>query len=276
LKGLTIKMRRIAIVIILTATSIHAGSDKPSENANTHALIVTGINKNVEDRQAKDKAVVDLRDFFLKNTTVKSDRLVVLANSRSLVRDNSQVSTAENLNERIDAFATRVKAGDRFVFYYVGQANIANEKLRLNLPGPDITHEQLAQSLSGIKASSMLIVLDCPDAGLAVKALTGKDRIIIAGSTAEQPYSTRFSEYFVPALADSQSDANDDGKISLLEAFTSASKKLDDFYRRMGLLKTETPVLDDNADGQASDQPWKHELDGSDGLMASKFFLSDQ
>ena len=276
MKGLTIKMRRIAVVIILTATSIHAGPGKPSENANTHALIVTGINKNVEDRQAKDKAVVDLRDFFLKNTTVKSDRLVVLANSRSLVRDNSQVSTAENLNERIDAFAARVKAGDRFVFYYVGQANIANEKLRLNLPGPDITHEQLAQSLSGIKASSMLIVLDCPDAGLAVKALTGKDRIIIAGSTAEQPYSTRFSEYFVPALTDMQSDANDDGKISLLEAFTAASKKLDDFYRRMGLLKTETPVLDDNADGQASDQPWKHELDGSDGLTASKFFLSDQ
>ncbi|UCE46563.1 MAG: hypothetical protein JSW47_13175, partial [Phycisphaerales bacterium] len=94
--------------------------------------------------------------------------------------------------------------------------------------------------------------------------------------TAKQPYSTRFSEYFVPALAGIQSDSDHDGKISLLEAFTSASKKLDDFYRRMGLLKTETPVMDDNGDGQASDQPWKHEQNRSDGLAASRFFLSSR
>ncbi len=276
MKGFTVKMRRIAVVIILILTSIYPGSGEPSENGSTHALIVTGINKNVKDRQTKDKAVVDLRDFFLNNTSVKGDRLAVLANSRSLVRDDSQVSTAENLKKWIDSFAARIEAGDRFIFYYVGQANIAGEKLRLNLPGADITHEQLAEWLSGIKASSLLIVLDCPGAGLAVETLAGPERVVIAGCTAEQPYSTRFSEYFVPALADSQSDADNDGKVSLLEAFTSASRKLDDFYRRMGLLKTETPVLDDNADGRASDQPWKHELDGSDGLAASKFFFSDQ
>jgi hypothetical protein len=268
------KRTTLAIILMVTATSVYACSDKPSQSGSAHALIITGINKDVKDRQTKDKAVIDLRTFFADSVSIKSDQLAVLANSRGLVDNNSQMSTARNLKARIDAAASIVKASDRFIFYYTGQANIAGGKLRLNLPGADITHEQLAQLLSQIKAASMLIVLDCPGAGFAVKALAGKDRIVIAGCTAGQPYSTRFSEYFVPALTDAESDTDDDGRISLLEAFTSASKKLDDFYRRIGLLKTETPLLEDNEDGQASDQPWKHELSGSDGLAASKFFLS--
>ncbi len=278
MKGLKTDMKRamIAIILAVTATGIDASSAESTESGDTHALIVTGINKNLKDRQTKDKAVLDLCAFLLDSASIKSDHLATLANSRAMVDKDSQVATAGNVKARIDAISDVVKAGDRFIFYYVGQANIADGKLRINLPGADITHEQLAQWLSRIKASSVLIVLDCPGAGLAVKALAGKDRIVIAGCTAEQPYSTRFSEYFVPALADTQSDADEDGRVSLLEAFTAASKKLDDFYRGMGLLRTETALLEDDADGKASDQPWKHELNRSDGLAASRFFLSSQ
>lgn len=266
-------MKNITVTTILITISILPAFGKSSENENLYALIVTGINKDAKDRQAKDKVLVDLRTFLLESASVKSERLAMLANSRSLVQNDSQVSSSKNMKARIDAFADAVKAEDRFVFYYAGQANVADDKLRLNLPGADITHEQLAEWLSRIKVSSMLIVLDCPGAGLTVKSLAGPGRIIIAGCTADQPYSTRFSEYFVPALADDKSDSNNDGKVSLLEAFTAASKNLDDFYRRMGLLKTETALLEDNADGQASDQPWKYEQNRGDGMSASKFFF---
>ncbi len=271
-------MNRTALLIILaiTATSVFGGSGKSSTNGDMYVLLVTGINKDAKDRLTKDKALVDLRTFFLTNASVQNNHLSVLANSRSLVENNSQIATAENLKARIEAFANISKATDRFVFYYVGQANVADNKLRLNLPGADMTHEQLAELLGRIKASSMLIVLDCPGAGLAVSALAGPGRVVVAGCTAEQPYSTRFSEYFVPALADRQCDINSDGRVSLLEAFTAAAKNLDDFYRRMGLLRTETPLLEDDADGQASDQPWKHEHSGGDGLAASKFYLSSR
>lgn len=264
-------MKKTTITTITIVMSIVSSSARSSEN--TYALIFTGINKNAKDRQTKDKALVDLRTFLLTDASMKNDRLIMLANSRSLVQNDSQVSSAENLKSKIETLAATVTAKDRFIFYYTGQANIADDKLRLNLPGPDVTHDQLAKWLSQIKTSSMLIVLDCPNAGLAVKTLAEPNRIIIAGCKSKQPYSTRFSEYFVPALSDIKSDSNSDGRISLLEAFTSASKKLDDFYRKMGLLKTEIPMLDDNGDGRASDQPWKYEPNRSDGLAASEFFL---
>lgn len=275
-------MRKIIIIIILafvcefpSAEALDAGRNTTSKkNEKTYALIVSGINKNSKERPAKDRAVMGLRRFILDNANVESDRLSVLVDRESSLRKDSIVSTAANLKKQIDRFATVVNTGDRFILYYMGQANIVSDILRLNLPGPDITHMQLAEWINGIKASSMLIVLDCPGAGLAVTDVTGLNRIIIGACTADQHYSTQFSEYFMPALLDEASDTDEDGRISLLEAFTFASRSVDDFYRRQALLTTETPVLEDNADGIPSRQPWRYKQDKMDGLVASKFFLS--
>jgi hypothetical protein len=277
----------IVILLIIASGSAVAGtpkgasaaavehSPKPTETKNTYAMIIGGINKDPKERLAKDKVVINLRRFFLNNAKLKPARLSVLVADNSSVGKGLNISNAESLKETIKTLAAAVQPADRFIFYYVGQANIVAGKLRLNLPGEDITHEQLAEWINQIRASSMLLVLDCPGAGLAVKAMAGQGRIIIGACTAEQHYSTRFSKYFVPSLVDSKSDTDSDGKVSLLEAFTFASKQLDDWYFRLLFLKTETPVLEDNADGLPSRQPWRYKQGNTDGREASKFFLSE-
>ena len=274
-------MKRIIIIILLTIANylVVAGqasieqAPEPVKNKNTYVLIVSGINKDPKERLAKKKAVTDLKSFILNNAKIKPAYLNVLVSESSSVGKDLRISSAENLKSILKNIADRIMPEDRFVFYYVGQANIAADKLRFNLPGPDITHEQLAEWINKIKTSSMLLVLDCPGAGIAVKALAGKDRIVIGASTAEQTYSTRFSEYFIPSLLDSKSDIDVDGRISILEAFTLASKQLDDWYFRQLFLKIETPVLEDNGDGFPSQQPWRYKQDNSDGRKASMFFL---
>ena len=251
-------------------------SPKSNESGKTYVLIVSGINKNSKERLAKNRAVTDLSRFFLDIAKVIPERLGVLVDSKSTARKGSGISTAVNLKEQMDRFADSVNPKDRFIFYYTGQANVVSDTLRFNLPGPDITHERLAEWINAIKASSMLIVLDCPGAGLAVKAVAGQGRIVIGACTADQHYSTQFSKYFVPALVDEGNDTDGNGRISLLEAFTSACRGVDDFYRLQSLLTTETPVLEDNGDGAASKQPWKYEQNKTDGLAASKFFLSGE
>jgi hypothetical protein len=243
------------------------------ERQGTYVLVVGGISRDPNELEAKDKAVIRLRKFFLEEVKVTSGRVSVLVDDRSSVRKESRKSTGENLKKELDVLAGAIKPTDRFIFYYVGQANVVVETLRLNLPGKDITHKQLAKWINQIKASSVLVVLDCPGAGLSAQAIKGDGRIILCGSRSDQRYSTRFSRYFVPALVDTKSDINGDSRVSLLEAFTRASRQVDDFYRKQQLLTTETPVLEDNGDGVASQQPWKYEEDEKDGLAASKFFL---
>ncbi|MHC4387505.1 MAG: hypothetical protein ACYS8I_05830 [Planctomycetota bacterium] len=248
----------------------------PGERQDTYVLVVGGISRDPNEREAKDKAVMRLRKFFLEEVKVASSRVSVLVDDRSSVRKDSKKSTAENLKMELDALAGAIKPTDRFIFYYVGQANVVVETLRLNLPGKDITHKELGKWINRIKASSMLVVLDCPGAGLSAKAIKGEGRIVVCGSRDDQRYSTRFSRYFVPALVDIKSDSDGDSRVSLLEAFTRASRQVDDFYRKQKLLTTETPVLEDNGDGVPSQQPWKYEEDEKDGLAASNFFFIDK
>lgn len=274
-------MKKIKFITLLIMLSLQAPGtiataaaepeiDKPGD---TYVIIASGINRDPEERQAKDKAVMGLRKIFTEYAQIDPKRLKVLVGENSFARKNAQISTSENLLKAIAETAKTVKPNDRFIFYYIGQANIVASKLRFNLPGEDMTHQELSKQLKKINPAQMLIVLDCPGAGLAVKSMAGPNRIVICGARSDQPYSPRFSEFFLPAILDNTADTDGDDRVSLLEAFTLTSKNINDLYEKQDLLKTETPILEDDGDGIPSQQPWRYMLDKNDGLVASKFFL---
>jgi hypothetical protein len=274
-------MKKIGYAILITfilcviTTVTEGGTDKNREQAGrkTYALVVGGISKEPQDKISMTKAVTELQKLLKENPEVSDQTLTILVAGDFPAESIFGISTAENIQKTIKSIGAATKADDRFVFYYIGQANIVAGKLRFNLPGADMTDEQLVQWIKEIKASSMLIVLDCPGSGLAAKVMSGRDRVVICSCTDEQKYRTRFSEYFLPALVGKESDTNSDGKISVLEAFTTASRQIDDWFRQNKLLTTEIPVLDDNGDGRPSKEPWRYKLDGGDGLAAAEFFL---
>jgi len=74
-------------------------------------------------------------------------------------------------------------------------------------------------------------------------------------------------------LTQPQTDANSDGKVSLLEVFAATAREIEQWYRQQGLLPTETPCLEDDGDGTPSERPWKYQTEGGDGLKASTFWL---
>ena len=240
--------------------------------AKTYAMVICGICRDKQYETIKTKMIIDLQSYLLNKTEVTSDTIKVLTPDGT--GNNSSQFT--NIKKVMSDFESVIKPEDKFIFFYTGQANVVNQQLRLNLPDEDITQVQLGELLKNIKASSNLIVLDCPASGLAVKELSAKDRIIICSCTDEQRFTIKFSEYFVPALNNTESDIDGDGKISILEAFIAASKNVQDWYRTKNLILTETPVLDDNGDGKASKEPWRYIIDMKDGLAASKFFLEKE
>lgn len=259
-----IAMATIAVVWI-SSISPAATASESRPAGETYVLIVSGIGKDAGDRSARERVANDLRVYMQEKASVKPDRLVVLA---------AEDSTAERIKTTIHAFALAAGVADRFVFYYIGQANPVAGSLRFNLPGPDITQDDLATWLAGIQASTQLVVLDCPCAAAAAKALARPGRVAIFAATQEQACAPRFGLHFVPALAKPESDANQDGSVSVLEAFTAAAREIEKWYRQMQLLPTETPGLDDNGDGRPGERPWRHEQDGGDGRLAAGLSLT--
>ncbi len=263
--------RNLQFAMILAVLSLSSIFVQTAEGK-TYALIINGINKDPQNKLARTKTTIDLQTYLLNNTEVTFDTMKILIPDKA-ENNNANNSHFANVKKVITDFESVIKPEDKFIFYYTGQANVVNKQLRFNLPNDDVTQKEMGELIKNIKAASMLIVLDCPAAGLAVKELSAKGRIIICSCTDQQSFSIKFGESFISALNNTETDIDNDGKKSILEVFISTSKNVEDWYRKEKLLLNETPVLDDNGDGEPSKEPWRYIIDLKDGLASSKFFL---
>jgi hypothetical protein len=270
-------MKRVAILLVLTCALCLAQPSQREGSApgNTCVLIIKGIGRDPIDGAAKDQALKTLRVFLLERTRVDPRRLVVLDAGAAQPQADATQPTADNIRRVLDTFASKIQLEDRFICHYIGQANAVGGRLRLNLPGPDITEKDLADWLGAVATKRQVIVLDCPCAGLAAKALTAEGRIIVCGATATQTYATQFTAQLVQVLNRPPTDADGDGRISLLEAFTATAREIETWYRQQQIVATETPCLEDNGDGVPSEQPWRYKAEKGDGAGATAFLLAE-
>lgn len=259
-----------AMVVVWVLPLVLATGAEARPAGDVYALVASGISKDPDDRAAREGVVNGLRVYLRETVAVTPERLIVLTPEGN----SSTRSTAEGIKNAIEALTRAGKPEDRFVLYYAGPANVVGDSLRFNLPGSDITQDDLAAWLAGVRASTQLIVLDCPYAGKAAKALTRPGRAIILATTDQEAYVPQFGSYFVPALVKPESDSNHDGRVSVLEAFTLARREIEQSYQQMQILPTETPAIEDDGDGQPSERPWRFEQDHGDGRLASEIILA--
>ena len=239
------------------------------------ALIVSGINRDPEQIRDKDRAAMRLRSLLVEELGVPENDVTLLAAPDSLVSDPDGVSTAEAIQQAVRLLAIGGDEKTRYLIYYVGQANLVDKQLRLNLPGPDITHVELTAWLKPFPASRTVVVLDCPGAGTAAKPMQEHGHLLIFGARSDQPHSTSFSNYFIPALCNPEADFDGNEYTSLLESFQWAVQQVDERYREGGYMKNETALIEDDGDGVPSQFPWNYAQSGKDGERAAMFFLEE-
>jgi hypothetical protein len=260
-------------VLAVTSDLPARARDEPSSPGRTCALVISGLSKDPNERAAKERIVSDLRAYLLDKAAVAPGRLTVLAPAGPSSAW-AQPPTSDNVRKAIEFCAEACGPGDRFFLFYTGQANVVAGALRFNLPGPDVAQDDLAAWLNSMKSTRQLVVLDCPCAAAAARALARRGRVLLCAAQEDQPYATRFGAHFVPALARAHHDTNHDGQVSVLEAFTAAARETGQWYEQRQLLPTETPCLEDDGDGVPSARPWRFEQDGTDGRRAAEFFLA--
>ena len=66
----------------------------------------------------------------------------------------------------------------------------------------------------------------------------------------------RFGESFARVISSREGDANQDGQVSLLEAFVSAAQSVEQFYEDEGRLASEHALIDDNGDSVGTPADW--------------------
>lgn len=165
----------------------------------------------------------------------------------------------------------------------VGHGTFDGQEAKFNLRGPDLTASELALWLRPFKRPLAIVDTSSASAPFLVK-LAGPNRAVVTSTRSgfEQNFA-RFGRFFAAAIADPKSDLDKDGQVSLLEAFLSASRQTNEFYKTEGRLATEHALLDDNGDGLGTPAEWfrgvratKQARDGAslDGARAAQMVLA--
>ena len=197
-------------------------------------------------------------------------------------RERLRAVLAEKAAATSKATATPSAAREPLWIVLIGHGTSDGREAKFNLRGPDVTDLELAEWLAPIKRP--VAVLDCTSAsGPFLNRLSG------AGPGRRHRGQERARAELrpvrpVPRRGDRRprADLDKDGQVSLLEAFLTASSRVNEYYRTHSQLATEHALLDDNGDKLGTPADWfrgvratRRAKDGAalDGLRAHQLHL---
>ena len=238
----------------------------PAAAADRYAVVVTGASGGTPYAEKYD----GWRNAFVATLQKKlgypPDHVVVLAEQAA---PPVRRATREDVRTVFHDLAKRVTKDDVLLVLLIGHGTSGDEGARFNLVGPDLTAAEWAGLIKPI-AGRVVFVNAASGSFEFLEALAGRGRIVLtAADSAAQQYETVFPQFFIEAFAAEQADLDRDGRVSILEAFQTASAGVTNWFEEQGRLATERPVLDDNGDGIGREAAES----GPDGQLAQSTHL---
>lgn len=260
-------------MIAASATLALAVSVVAQTAAPTHLLIVSGIGGDPAYSARFHDWAVRLADAARDRFGVPASQITYLGDRVERAPDRiSARSTKEAVTEALTAMSGRVGPRDAVVVVLIGHGNLRGEAAMFNLPGPDISAEEVAVLLDAFPTQRIVVANLATASGAFLPVLSGPNRVIItATKTGLERNEASFGEFFVRAFEDDGADVDKDGRTSMLEAFDFARREVERLYDAENRLLTEHALLDDNGDGEGSPEP---DPQRTDGALARTTFLT--
>ena len=239
----------------------------------SHVLIIAGVGGAPEYEQEFFDEGIRMADAARTKYGVPDSAIVFLAEHPS--RDPHRIagpSTKAEVQRAFARIAARAKAGDVVFVLLIGHGSARDTHSLFNLSGPDMSAADFAKMVKPLSAQHVAIVNTASASAEFIPVLSGKNRVIItATKSVLERNETRFAKHFVAAYAGDGADADKDGRVSLLEAFTYAKREVAREYDASNQLQSEHAMLDDDGDGKGTDAP---DARTADGALAARFFLT--
>ena len=242
----------------------------PQVSAQTHLVIVSGLGGDELHRARFHSWAVSMIDAATTRFGIPESDITYLA--ERVERDPESIdgrSTKENIENTFRDLAQRARADDDIFVLLIGHGSYQGEESRLSLPGPDMTPQDFAALLDLFPTQTIAFVNSASASGDFVEALSGPRRTIVTATRSPfERNETLFGHYFVEAFSADVADVDHDERVSVLEAFEYGRTEVARYYESENRLLTEHAVLDDNGDGEGSDEP---DPATTDGALAALF-----
>ena len=238
---------RVAVLLLLVACLAPVAGRSAFAQGGRFAVIVQGASGEPQyaklHRSWVDGLTTVLRDSF----NYEPAQVIVLAETPGAGETRS---TAENVRATMARLSSSLTPADQLVLIFIGHGTGQGAEAKFNLIGPDLSVADWSALLKPVQAT--LAVVDTTSASYPyLQGLAAPGRVVVtATNSAAQRFHTVFPDAFVRALTAPDSDQDKNSRISLLEAFTHASRLVKEHYEQKPAMATETAVIDDTGEGK--------------------------
>ena len=266
----------IRVALVLAALFLWA-AQSGAVVGETYTLIVCGAGGEEEYRKEFTKWGIRLKAALVNECNHNADRVVLLTERGSEPEAAAAVSR-QSVRSRLRELGVRTRPEDQLLVFLIGHGSYRHNEAKLNLNGPDLTAEDLKQTLAGVKAERTVIINTASTSAPFLNTLSARNRIVCTSTrTRDQVNATRFAESFIKSLEDGSADLDRDDRISVWEVSMQAATLTAAWYADQKLVASENAILDDNGDKKGTrlhhDEPVKAST--SDGHLARRTYLKD-
>lgn len=250
----------LAMAMLLSAAAASAAEQR-------FALIVCGAAGGPDYATQYDRWGADVSKTLIENLKFDPAFVTLLSDSKS----TEKASTAENVRRVIGAIGPRMTREDVLFVLLIGHGTFDGTDAKFNLVGPDLESAEWSGLFKGVPGR--VVIVNTSSASFPfLERLSAPGRIVITSTDSPaQRYDTVFAGYFIRALADPSADLDKNDRVSIWEAFASASASVRRYYQQRGQLSTEHALLDDNGDGIGNEVT----TPGDDGSLAARTYLDE-
>jgi hypothetical protein len=230
----------------LLATHLLVASEAGAQQV--HLLVVNGLAGEPRFRTRFEQTALMLADTARVRWGVADSSLIVLADEPVTALRGVRRSTRDEIARSFIRLSRRVAPGDVLLVFLNGHGSGEGPGSRVSLPGPDATAADFAGWLTGFARQRVVLVNAASGSGDFVRALARPGRLVVTATrTAFERNETSFATPFVNGLTGGSADADKDGRVSVLEAFTYARKEVERAYETDNRMLTEHAALSDSA-----------------------------
>ena len=226
------------------------------------AVIISGASG--EESYAKQFAqwTESLRLALIGKLGFREDRLKILTENPT--QTASARATAEDVRRTFESLRDTVTTESTLFIFFIGRGSFDGKQAKFNLVGPDLHAGEYKNLIAALPARRTVVVNMSSASGEFVKALSGRGRVVVTATRSGQEQNApRFAEHFIKSLGERDADADQNGRVSVLEAFEYASLLVAEHFKKAGRLATEHALLDDSGDGVGHEK-----AEGGDGAFA--------
>ncbi len=215
----------------------------------THLVIIAGIGGDDAHRERFHQWSIAMREVAINRHGLDASRVFYLGENPEATHGKS---TKENIEALFSKLATSVAPGDQIYLLLIGHGSYDNEDARFNLPGRDLSASDFEALLAPFREQQVVLVNTASASGAFLATLSKPNRILVtATKSGFERNEAQFGGYFVEAYSGDAADTDKNQRVSVLEAFEHARKRVAAFYEEENLLMTEHAQLEGGADGRA-------------------------